>query len=83
MLVSASGAQFKFMGVPELLKRAVAPESSLQPPDAIGAGLSRTQGLHRFYLGCIQALRSGNLRQLVYLRSFGPFCWWGRRAIWG
>ena len=38
-LSAASGAKFKFMGVPELLKRAVAPESALQPPDAIGAGI--------------------------------------------
>ena len=38
MLTAGDGAAFSFLGVPELLKRPVAPETALQPAHAAGAG---------------------------------------------
>ena len=45
-LMAADGTAFAFLGVPELLKRSIAPETALQPAHAAGAaGLIMQSGL--------------------------------------
>jgi len=45
-LTAADGTAFAFLGVPELLKRSIAPETALQPAHAAGAaGMSEFTGL--------------------------------------
>ena len=56
-LTAADGTAFAFLGVPELLKRSIAPETALQPAHAAGAaGMSVASA--RLPSMCIRAVAS-------------------------